>query len=76
MAGDTATDLPLYTETAERGRRPVIPLRETPAVARGVHKPPCCEHGEWTFAGADDNRQASMWRCTSSAARSSASSAR
>jgi hypothetical protein len=23
----------------------VSPLRETPAVKRGEHKPPCCEHG-------------------------------
>ena len=22
-----------------------------------------CEHGEWTFAGADRKRQASKWRC-------------
>jgi Transposase DDE domain len=31
---------------------PVIALRETPAVKRGEHKPPSCEHGEWRFAGA------------------------
>jgi hypothetical protein len=31
----------------------VIPLRKTPSVVRGEDKPPCCEHGEWRFAGAD-----------------------
>jgi hypothetical protein len=33
--------------------RPMIALRETPAVKRGKHRPPRCEHGTWTFAGAD-----------------------
>jgi Transposase DDE domain len=40
-----------------------MPLRQTPAVARGDHKPPCCEHGEWRFAGSDSKRRASKWRC-------------
>jgi transposase len=39
------------------------PLRQTPAVVRGDHKPPCCEHGTWTFAGADFKRKATKWRC-------------
>jgi hypothetical protein len=47
----------------ERGGHPVIPLRETPAVKAGRHKPPVCEHGAWTFAGADAKRQAAKWRC-------------
>jgi hypothetical protein len=38
-------------------------LRKTPAVVRGEHKPPTCEHGEWTFAGADYKRAATKWRC-------------
>ncbi len=42
---------------------PIIPLRETPDVKRGADKPPTCEHGEWTFAGADRGRDASKWRC-------------
>lgn len=42
---------------------PVIPLKETPAVKRGEHKPPTCEHGSWTFAGADFKRNAAKWRC-------------
>jgi hypothetical protein len=37
---------------------PIAPLRLTPAVVRGDHKAPCCEHGEWTFAGADYTRRA------------------
>src|SRR4051812_5349735 len=43
--------------------RPIISLRETPAIKRGDHKPPCCEHGEWRFAGSDSKRGASKWRC-------------
>jgi len=42
---------------------PVIPLKQTPAVQRGEHKPPTCEHGTWTFAGADLKRKAAKWRC-------------
>ena len=47
----------------DRGILPVTSLRETPAVKRGEHKPPCCEHGEWIFAGADFKRKATKWRC-------------
>ena len=32
---------------------PIIALRRITRVARGEHRPPSCEHGEWTFAGAD-----------------------
>jgi hypothetical protein len=56
----------VYTEIEGRHMRPVIPLRETPAVKAGKHKPPECEHGEWTFAGSDTKRSASKWRCPSS----------
>jgi Transposase DDE domain len=41
----------------------VIPLRQTPEVKRGEDKPPVCEHGVWTFAGADRKRAATKWRC-------------
>jgi hypothetical protein len=45
-----------------RGVRPVVPF-----VARGTHGRaptfPECEHGRWTFAGADFKRGASKWRC-------------
>ena len=53
----------VYDACAERGIAPIIPLRQTPAVKRGDHKPPCCEHGEWRFAGADYKRNATKWRC-------------
>ena len=42
--------------------RPIIPLRQTPGVKLGQHKPPTCEHGEWRFAGSDSKRGASKWR--------------
>ena len=54
---------PLYDACAERDVLPVVPLRQTAAVKRGDHKPPCCEHGEWRFAGADKKRGATKWRC-------------
>jgi IS5 family transposase len=54
---------PMYDVCESRGIRPVIALRETPAVKAGRHKPTACEHGEWTFAGADAKRGATKWRC-------------
>jgi transposase, IS5 family len=53
----------VYAECVERGCQPIIPLRETPAVKRGDHRPPECEHGVWRFAGSDYKRGASKWRC-------------
>ena len=53
----------IYDEVESRHIRPVIPLRKTPAVKAGKHKPPTCDHGEWTFAGSDAKRGASKWRC-------------
>jgi hypothetical protein len=53
----------IYTKLEGRGMRPVIPLKKTPAVKAGKHKPPECEHGIWTFAGSDTKRGASKWRC-------------
>ncbi len=53
----------VYATCSERNIAPVIPLRKTPDVKRGDHKPPTCEHGEWTFAGADRKRNACKWRC-------------
>jgi hypothetical protein len=46
---------PIYDGCEARGVRPIIPLRQTTAVARGDHKPPTCEHGEWRFAGSDSS---------------------
>jgi hypothetical protein len=53
----------IYDACEERGIRPLIPLRETPAVKAGKAAPPSCEHGTWTFAGSDTKRGASKWRC-------------
>jgi hypothetical protein len=53
----------VYDACEDRGIRPVICLKQTAAVKRGDHKAPTCEHGEWTFAGADYDRKAAKWRC-------------
>ena len=53
----------MHDECESRGIRPVIALIETLAVKAGKHKPPSCEHGEWTFAGSDAKRGATKWRC-------------
>jgi hypothetical protein len=53
----------VYEECAERDTLPVIPLRQTTAVARGDAEPPSCQHGAWRFAGADYQRGAAKWRC-------------
>lgn len=61
---DKGYDQPLVYEACEaRGMRPIIPLRETPAVKAGKAAPPSCEHGPWAFAGSDSRRGASKWRC-------------
>ena len=57
----------IYVGVEAHGCHPVIPLRQTPAVKAGRHKPPVCDHGEWTFAGADATRQAATWRCPTGA---------
>jgi IS5 family transposase len=54
---------PVYDACESRGILPIIPLRKTGAVKRGEHGAPKCEHGTWTFAGADFKRGASKWRC-------------
>jgi hypothetical protein len=53
----------VYATLAARGVRPVVPLTNTTRVKRGEHLPPSCEHGTWTFAGADERRAATKWRC-------------
>src|SRR5947207_1048453 len=40
---------PVYEACELAGALPIIPLRKTPAVKRGKHGPPTCEHGTWTF---------------------------
>lgn len=42
-----------------------MPPKKTPAVKAGKHRPPSCEHGEWTYAGADFGRKLTKWRCPS-----------
>jgi transposase len=54
---------PMYDECEERDIRPVIALKETASVKAGKHLPPSCDHGTWTFAGADTKRKATKWRC-------------
>ena len=54
---------PVHDACERNGMLPVIPLKATPAVKRGEHRAPSCEHGEWTFAGADVKRQLAKWRC-------------
>jgi transposase, IS5 family len=56
---------PVYEACEAAGAVPIIPLRKTPAVKRGEHRAPECEHGTWTFAGADFKRRMTKWRCPS-----------
>src|SRR2546430_11921621 len=53
----------LYDGCMERGCVPVIPVRRTVGVNRQPDTAPRCEHGRWTFAGADFKRKAAKWRC-------------
>jgi hypothetical protein len=54
---------PIHDDCMDRDVCPVTALRKTERVKRGEHKPPSCEHGTWTFAGADFKRKATKWRC-------------
>jgi hypothetical protein len=54
---------PIHDGCMDRGVCPVTALANTGRVKRGEHRPPTCEHGEWTFAGADFKRKATKWRC-------------
>jgi Transposase DDE domain len=56
---------PVYATCERAGVLPIIPLKKTRAVVRGDHRPPECEHGRWTFAGADYQRSLTKWRCPS-----------
>ena len=55
----------IYDGCEVRGIRPIIPLRETSRVLDGHGEPPSCQHGRWTFAGADAKRGAAKYRCPS-----------
>jgi transposase len=54
---------PMHDVCESRNIRPVIAFIETASVKAGKHKPPTCDHGEWTFGGADAKRGATKWRC-------------
>ena len=54
---------PIHDGCMDRDVSPVTALRQTGRVKAGEHKPPTCEHGQWTFAGADYKRKATKWRC-------------
>jgi IS5 family transposase len=54
---------PVHDACQRNGVLPVIPLKATLGVKRGEHKPPICEHGTWTFAGADLKNGRTKWRC-------------
>jgi transposase len=54
---------PIHDGCNQRGVCPITPLRQTPAVKRGDHHAPVCEHGAWVFKGTDYKRQATKWRC-------------
>ncbi|MDQ3608402.1 MAG: hypothetical protein M3459_05820 [Actinomycetota bacterium] len=54
---------PIHDGCMDRHVAPVTALRETDRVKRGEHKPPCWEHGTWTFAVTDYKRKATKWRC-------------
>jgi hypothetical protein len=56
---------PVHDACRAAGVLPVIPLKASFGVKRGDHKPPTCEHGTWTFAGADFKRGMTKWRCPS-----------
>jgi len=56
---------PIHDGCIDRGVCPVTSLKESSRTERGEHKPPCCRHGVWTFAGADFKRRATKWRCPS-----------
>jgi hypothetical protein len=53
----------VYDACEQASVLPIIPLRRTPDVKRGKHGAPTCEHGTWTFAGADFKRKATKYRC-------------
>jgi len=54
---------PFHDGCMDRDICPVTPLRKTGRVKAGDANAPTCEHGEWTFAGADYKRKATKWRC-------------
>jgi hypothetical protein len=54
-----------YEALSERGCVPIIPLKQPMSSQTKPSRDdtPRCEHGTWTFAGADFKRRAAKWRC-------------
>ncbi len=52
---------PIHDGFEERDCRPVVPIKKM-GIAH-AWKPPTCEHGTWTYAGADFKRKLTKWRC-------------
>ncbi len=48
----------IHAACEDRECRPIIALKQTPAVKAGKASPPSCEHGTWTFAGVEPVRNA------------------
>jgi hypothetical protein len=55
---------PVHTACEERGVAPIISRRRFANEGEWTEHP-TCEHGAWTFAGADFKRKATKWRCPS-----------
>jgi len=53
----------LFQAFEERDCHPVVVLKNDQAVKNGDHEPPRCQHGVWTFAGADYRHKRTKWRC-------------
>ncbi len=61
-AADKGYDhLSVYSGLEERNCRPIIPMRSIKT--KKPSEPLACEHGLWTFGGADFTRRATKWRC-------------
>jgi hypothetical protein len=52
---------PVYDACEAHGVLPIIPLRKVKS--NTPPGPPVCEHGTWTFAGADFKNRRTKWRC-------------
>lgn len=54
---------PVYEACTDQGCAAITPLRMTSDVLRRPYEAPECEHGLWTFAGAEFKRKRTKWRC-------------
>jgi hypothetical protein len=53
--------MPLLDAVTARGFRPGVTVMDMGYDHEAIYAE--CEHGEWTFAGADTKRRAAKWRC-------------